>query len=238
MVNPDLNYCLNCNLCFVRSDSVFTVLTQEEIEELDAVKSFVIFEDGELIFKEGQRPFGIYIVLEGQVKISKYGFEGREYIVRFAKRGNIVGYRSFLGEECYSCSATAISETKLCFLPGDEILKLIKTNTKLGLQFMRLLANDLKSAEDKAISIAQKPVRERVAESILILKDVYGYEQNNTVINVSLKRDEIASIAGTSRETVVRLLSEYSDENILEVKGRKINILNLDKLSRIANKSF
>lgn len=206
--------------------------------ELENAKNYISYDDGELIFKEKQQPFGIYIIQEGQVKISKYGFEGREYIVRFAKKGNIIGYRSFLSNERYSCSATAISDTQVCFIAGDIILGLISNNAALGLLFMKHLANDLKHAEEKAISIAQKPARERVAESILTLKQIYGYEQEGSVINISLKRDEVASIAGTSRETVVRLLSEFCDEAILHLNGRKIQILDLAKLTNIANKSF
>ncbi len=237
MKHPDINNCSTCNLCFVRKDSVFSVLTQDEIDIVEAAKSIIVFNDNELIFKERQHSFGIYIIVEGKVKISKYGFEGKEYIVRFATRGNIIGYRSFLGGECYSCSATAISKTELCFLPGEVILKLIRKNPELGLQFMKYLAKDLRGAEDKAISIAQKHVRERVAEAILILKDIYGYEQDNT-INARLKRDEIASIAGTSRETVIRLLSEYNEEKILLIQGRKISILDLESLIQHSNRSF
>lgn len=225
-------------MCFARNDSVFSTLTTTELNELEENKSYISFGDGELIFKERQRPFGIYIVQDGKVKISKYGFEGREYIVRFAKKGNIIGYRSFFNDEHYSCSATAISETLLCFISGDVILDLIRRNPELALQFMKYLAQDLKYAEKKSISIAQKPVRERVAESIIILKDIYGFEQNNTIVDVSLKRDEIASIAGTSRETVTRLLSEFSDEKILLLEGRKIRILDMPRLQAIANKSF
>jgi len=238
MSNSKNHNCFDCNLCFVRNDSVFNVLTKDEVDEVEAVKNFLTFSSGELIFKENLRPFGIYIIQEGKVKISKHGIEGREYIVRFAKRGNIIGYRSFLSQSQYSCSATAISETQLCFIPGDVIFNLIRKNPDLGLQFMKHLAMDLKTAEEKAISTAHKPARERVAESILILKDMYGYEQEGTIIDVSLKRDEIASIAGTSRETVVRLLSEYSEEKILLVEGRKIRILNLNELVQNANKSY
>ena len=158
--------------------------------------------------------------------------------MRFAKKGNIIGYRSFFNGEPYSCSATAISKTLVCFIPGDVILDLMKRNYKLALQFVKHLAQDLKAAEEKSISIAHKPVRERVAESIIILKDIYGFEQNNTIVDISLKRDEIASISGTSRETVTRLLSEYNEEKILLVEGRKIRILDMPRLQAIAYRSF
>lgn len=230
--------CGICNLCFVRSDSVFKVLTKDEVLEVEAVKDFLNFRKGELIFKEKSRPFGIYVIHDGKVKISKHGYEGREYIVRFAKRGSIIGYRSFFSRGQYSCSATAISETKLCFIPGDIIFSIIRRNPEFGLQFMQYMALDLKAAEEKAIRIAQKPASERVAESILILKDIYGYERDGNVVDVSLTRDEIASIAGTTRETVTRLLSEYNEEKILLVKGRKIRIIDINRLIQDSKKSF
>lgn len=238
MSNTLVRHCIACNLCFARNDSVFSSLTAVELIELEEAKTYISYGDGELIFKERQRPFGIYIIQDGKVKISKHGFEGREYIVRFAKKGNIIGYRSFFSGEHYSCSATAISKTLLCFISGEVILDLIRRNTDLALQFTKYLARDLKHAEEKSISIAHKPVRERVAESIIILKDIYGYEQNETTIDVNLRRDEIASIAGTSRETVTRLLYEYNEERILSVEGKKIGILDLNKLTQIANSSF
>lgn len=238
MHSPHITTCTSCNLCFARNDSVFNTLTAQELQELEDAKTYVSFGDGELIFKERQRPFGIYIIQEGKVKISKHGYEGREYIVRFAKSGHIIGYRSFFYGEPYSCSATAISEALLCFVPGNIILDLIGRNSGLALQFMKHLAQDLKTAEEKAISIAHKPVRERVAESIITLKDVYGFEQDNNIIDVSLKRDEIAGIAGASRETVTRILSELNEEKIVLLEGRKIRILDPEKLQAIAFRSF
>lgn len=230
--------CYGCDMCFARNNSVFSILTANEINEIESTKNFLTFCSGELIFKEKHRPFGIYIIQDGKVKISKYGYEGKEYIVRFANKGSIMGYRAFFNQAVYSCSATAISDTNVCFIPGDTVNKLIKCNQELGFKFMKQLALDLKAAEEKAISVAHKPARERVAESLLILKDVYGYEEEGTAINISLKRDEIAGIAGTSRETTTRLLSEFADEKVLSIEGRKISILNLDKLKKISNKSF
>jgi CRP/FNR family transcriptional regulator, polysaccharide utilization system transcription regulator len=232
------NLCSECNVCNVRSDSVFSVLPEAEIEELQRVKKYITFASGELIFKERQQPNGIYIITDGKVKISKCGYEGREHIVRFATAGSILGYRSLLGGECYTCSASAISETHLCFIPGEIIFKLIRQNPELGIQFIKKLADDLKNAENASIRLAQKPVRERIAAAILTLKDVYGFEPDKETLNISLRRDEIAGIAGTSRETATRLLQEYCAEKIISLSGRKIKITNIGKLIKDANISF
>lgn len=230
--------CSDCNVCKVRHESVFNVLTSEEIEGGYLAQSHIKFENGELVFKENQHPSGIYVILEGKIKISKFGFEGKEHIVRFAKQGDIVGYRSLFSKEKYACSAIAITEAELCYIPGDVVFKLIKKSSELATQFMKLLSDDLKYAEDRCLRIAQTPVKERMAQSLVTLKDVYGLERDGATIDISMKRDEIASIAGTSRETATRILSEFADDNLISMNGRKIQILDQKALVKIANQSF
>lgn len=230
--------CTECHHCSIRQGSIFSALNSEEVSELQTEKNHLIFNHGELIFKEGQFPSGMYIVTKGKVKISKYGFEGREQIMRFAKEGDILGYRAMVSEEQYSCSALAVTETQLCFFSKKFINQAMRANPHLGSNFMKLLARDLKMAEEKSLQLAQKTVRERVAESILILKEVYGLEDDNSTLKINLKRDEIASIAGTVRETATRLLSEFCDDNIILMDGRKIKILDISRLERRANSSF
>jgi CRP/FNR family transcriptional regulator len=239
MMNKTKEYiCSECRKCVIRKDSVFSVFTGDDIDELQNAKNHLTFSAGELIFKEGHYPFGIYIIVAGKVKIIKNGFEGREQIVRFARGSDILGYRALISEEKYSCSAMAVTETQVCFLPKVFVSKHINANPKLGVQFMKLLAHDLKSAEEKTIRLAQKPVRERMAESILVLIDVYGYEEDKSTLNISLKRDEIASVAGTVRETATRLLSDFCEEGIIELKGRSIKVTDLNRLVQCANNSF
>ncbi len=238
MGSKKIVYCTECATCAVREHSVFKLLTEEQLAELQNTKSNLCFNYGELIFKEGQYPSGIYIISSGKVKVSKFGFEGREQIVRFAKEGDILGYRAMISEEKYSCSASVVSETRVCFLTREFINNCIRTNPDVATNFMKLLAYDLRCAEEKAIRMAQKQVRERVAESILILKEIYGFEEDNITININLKRDEIAGIAGTVRETATRLLAEFCDDNMILVNGRKIKILDLPKLVKSANSSF
>lgn len=238
MLYPNEISCVNCNFCNVKDDSIFSVLKQEELDELQNNRSHIIFDAGELIFKERQRPSGIYILLEGKVKISKYGFEGKEHIVRFSRKGDILGYRALLGDESYSCSAIAITETQLCFLPKETLNNILQKNTELAFAFLKWLANDLRIAEEKSIRIAQKPVRERIAESLLLLVDVYGYEQDKTTINISMKRDELAGISGTTRETTTRVLSDFSSEGYIDIEKRKIRVKDINGLQKIANQSF
>jgi len=180
-------------------------------------------------------PSGIYIIMRGKVKISKSGFEGREQIVRFAKESDLLGYRALLGSGRYTCSAHAISDVEMCFLPKDLIFGLIEKNNKLAFRFMKLLADDVRNAEQKIMHMAQKTVRERVAESILILKEMYGFDHDGITLNVNLKRDEFAGLAGTVRETATRLLSEFDSDKIISIDGKKIKILDIRRLEQSAN---
>lgn len=230
--------CQDCLHCSTRIHSLFSVLNSEEIAILQKQKTHVTLDCGETLFKEGQYPPGFYIITKGKLKYSKFGFEKREQIIRFAKEGDVVGYRSFIGEESYNCTAIAISEVCLCFLKHDLIQQLFKSNSDLPFQFMKVLANDLKTSETKILHLTQNTVRERIAESILLLAEFYGTEDDGITINVSLKRDELAGIAGTIRESAIRTLYEFNESNIIELTGKKIIILDAQKLQRIANASL
>jgi len=236
-IGPDTETspCRSCERCPTRENSLFQELTLPEVDQLEKVKSHLTFRYGELIYKEGQFPSGIYIVNQGKVKISKYGFEGREQIIQFSKTGDLLGHRSAFAQEKYTCSATAIAETHLCFIPQEFIVSVIKRNSELGFRIMKLLATELRQAEDKAVQIAQKTVRERVAEALLLLKDMYGFERDNATLNINLKREELAGLAGTVRETATRFLSELRDSEIISLSGKKIKILDLKRLVHSAN---
>jgi CRP/FNR family transcriptional regulator, polysaccharide utilization system transcription regulator len=235
MKNAHQSLCPDCDKCAARQVSVFNALTGDEVEKLQNTKCYLNFRTGQLIFKEGMFPSGIYIITNGKVKVTKNGFEGREQIMRFGRSGDILGYRALISKEKYTSSASTISDSNICFLSNDFIFSLIESNHQLGIRFMQLLAEDLRNTEMKAINLAQKNVRERIAEAILILKEVYGFEEDNATINVHLRRDEIAGLAGTVRETAIRYLSEFNDSGIIELSGKKIKIIDMRKLIHTAN---
>lgn len=232
MLSELQNECINCP---IRHVSVFSELRVEDVNLLRLKKACLTFSAGDLIFKEGQFPTGMFIVSTGKVKIFKTGTEGREQILRFAREGDIIGYRSLLGRDHYHCSAMAIGEVQICFMPMDLILLLIEKNFHLGMRFMRQLALDLKHAEERTLQIAQKHVRERIAEALLLLVETYGFEEDRITLSVRLSREEIAGIAGTVRETAIRLLSEFNAAGIIRLNGRKIVINDMNKLAGIAN---
>ncbi|MBU0505992.1 MAG: Crp/Fnr family transcriptional regulator [bacterium] len=228
-----------CDQCDGLSNSLFNHLSPEDLALLDENKTCQVYKKGQIIFHEGNKPMGIYCVQEGSVKIYKTGVDGREQIVRMAKKGDFLGYRTLLGSDVYTAAGAAIVDAVICFIDKQVFFDVVKRNEKMLWLFIELLATELKAAENYIADMAQKTVRERLAEVLLLLKNKYGFHTTErNVLNVTLTRDELASIVGTATETLIRHLSDFKDECVIEVKGRKIKILDLPKLIKIANISL
>ncbi|TXB67002.1 Crp/Fnr family transcriptional regulator [Vicingus serpentipes] len=225
---------IHCDTCGSRHKSVFCSLSASETVDVDSSKTCNTYSRGEVIFHEGNRINGIYCVSKGKIKLFQIGNEGKEQIIRFAKDGDIIGYRSLLSEEPLSASAAAIEDSSVCFIPKSQLLKLIANNPNFNFKMLKLLSHELGEAARIITELAQKPVRERLAETLLILKDTFDIDDNQ-VIQVKLSREEIANIVGTATESVIRLLSDFKKENLIEVEGRNIRIVNISALTRVAN---
>jgi CRP/FNR family transcriptional regulator len=223
-----------CHHCQARFKSVFCDLHGEELDALNLQKGCNTFKKGQEIFKEGFFPKGLFCINSGKIKISQLGNEGKEQIVRFAKEGDVIGYRALLSGEKYSGSAKALAESSVCFIPRDTFFTLIEKNTNLSMGMLKLISHDLKEAEHKITNLAQKPNRERLAEALLFLKETYGFENDGATINVILSREEISNLVGTATETTIRLLSEFKKDKLIDFVGKKIRFLNTKELIRTA----
>jgi len=167
--------------------------------------------------------------------LSKLGDDGKEQIVRFAKTSDILGYRSLLSDEPYHATATAMEDCHVCLLSKEKFLQLMEKDPKLSLSVVQLLSKDLRSAEQLLIDIAQKSVKERIAESLVLLKNTFGYQEDGETLSITLTRSEIADIAGTTTETTIRTLAQLSDSGLIELSGKKIRILDFHKLVNTAS---
>lgn len=204
------------------------------MEEIEAAKICSTVKKNDTIFREGSYASGVYCINAGKIKLSMLGDEGKEQIIRMAKPGDIIGYKALLSGDRYSASAVALEDCNVCFIPREIFLAILQKDAALSFEMMKILSNELKNAEGKITHLAQKPVRERVAETILFLKETYGIDKDNNV-NVTLSREEIANLVGTATETTIRLLSEFNKDQIIELSGKKIKILNYNKLVKTAN---
>lgn len=225
----------HCEHCQERLESVFGDLSPDERNSLNVRKGCSRYRKGQVIFHEGAFPHGLFCVNIGKVKIFQSGDDGKDQIIHFAKAGDILGYRSLLSGERYASSAAAISDCSICFVPKDVFMMLLDKNAGLSRRLLILLSHDLKEAQQKITHIAQKSVRERIAEALLCLKETYGYEKDGTTINVVLTREDIANVAGTTAESAIRQLSEFRHKKIIGLRGKKISFLNLPLLVKTAH---
>lgn len=224
-----------CHFCNVRSRSVFNVLDQDQASAMNTHKSCAVFKKGQYIFNENGLPSGLFCVNNGKIKLSTIGFDGKEQILRLANSGDVLGYRALLSNERYHCSAIAIEDSSICVIEKQYFYDTVSENKKLMFEILRKISQDLKVAEEHIVSLSQKNVRERMAEALLFLKATYGFEEDQKTLNVTLSREEIADYVGTSTESAIRLLSEFNHDKIVELKGKKIKLLDVTKLIKTAN---
>jgi len=227
----DIPACTECG----NKESIFCCLSYNEKEVLSTNKSGNYFKKGQVIFYENNYPHGFYCIHKGKVKISKIGNEGKEQVVRFATTGELLGYRSVFSGEAYQATATAMEDSYVCHISSDSFYKVLKMDNKLSLDVIKLLSSDLKSSEQKVINISQKSVKERIAETLLLMKNKFGCEDDGKTLAATLTRTEIGDIAGTTTETTIRTLSILKKEGVLNLEGKKIIINDLNQLIRVAN---
>lgn len=220
--------------CELSGFQLFKKLTEQEFAQLNYDKTCSLYKKGSIIYREGSRLTGFYCVTRGIVKIFKTGIDGKEQIIRFAKRGEIIAYRSLLSEESACTTAKVIEEAVLCHIPYQTLQFLIQANWQFSHHMLQIVCKELREANDFITDIAQKTVRERLAEVLLLLKDSFNLDNTNT-LQISLTREELANIVGTATESVIRLLSEFKQDKLIELQGRKIKLLDVKALSRVAN---
>jgi CRP/FNR family transcriptional regulator, polysaccharide utilization system transcription regulator len=223
-----------CDKCSLESGSLFKHLTSDELQILNYEKDFRQYRRGDILYQEGNRISGFFCVNSGVIKVFKTGFDGKEQIIRFAKKGDIIAYRSVLSNELACTSAKVIEDCQVCFIPSEILIQFIKSNPAYSLELLRLACHELGEANSFITDIAQKTVRERLAEILLLLVNDFGLDEEQ-FLKVSLTREELANIVGTATESVIRLLSEFKSDKLVELNGRKIRILNRRGLEKISN---
>lgn len=198
------------------------------------------YKKGQPIFFQGNPPFGLYCIAKGKIKVSKVGNDGKESIVRIAGPGDVLGHRSLFSKENYTTTATVIEDAAICFLDKNYIYSALKNDPTIALNLIEKLSKDMGAAEARNASMSQKSARERLAELFLTFMKNYGQAESDgrVRLDIKLNRDEIASIVGTAHETIIRLISEFKDEGILEQEGKIIYILDEDKLLEFANLDY
>lgn len=209
-----LDRCFLCQHCLPQWKSLIAVK-----------KTTLVFKKGRKLFEEGEPVKGIYFIYEGSVKVSKNWGPQKELLLRFARVGDVVGHRGFGGDLQYPISATALEDCKVCFIDNDFLEASLHANAALTYQLMQLFAKELQKAEKRMRDLVHRDVKERVVLALFELMDSFGLDEEG-FIALSITRQDIASYAGTSYETVFKFFTEWSSQNILRTSGKSIKLNN------------
>ncbi|KAF0236598.1 MAG: FNR family transcriptional regulator [Prolixibacteraceae bacterium] len=214
--------------------SIFYLLTSEEKEELQHQASLSNYRRNEFIFKEGDKPNGLIVLVDGKVKIFKEGLGGREQIIRMAKPLGLIGYRALLSNENHIASALTLEESVICTISIDFIMNKALKNNDFAFKIIQKLASELAFSNGRMITLTQKHIRGRLAESLMLLKDKYGVENDGTTLRVYLSREDIANLSNMTTSNAIRTLSTFASERMIAIDGRKIKILDAIRLDRVS----
>jgi CRP-like cAMP-binding protein len=218
-----------------KSKSILQDLPAADMEHLTSHKSEQFYAKGEIIFREGALPSGIFYIVEGKVKKYKLDQDGREQIIYVANSGELIGYHALLAEDRYPDSAATLEKSRVAFIPKEDFLEVLEKSETLSRRLLKTLSHEFAVLANSLSLFSHKTVRERLAVQLIVLME--KYKQNFTPgmpVEINLSRDDLASIVGTVRENVVRVLSELKEKNIISTRGRKIIVHDVEKLIAIA----
>jgi CRP-like cAMP-binding protein len=223
-----------CEQCIVRELSSLKALNKDELIKLAECKTSYTIKKGEPIFEEGESVNGIYCVTVGVCKLSKLSPNGKDQIVRLVKSGELLGQRSMISDEPANLSAVALEDMEVCFIPKSEVLNMFDTNNLFSMNMMKTICGDLKETNEHMVSISQKTVKERLAETLIYLDETFGKNEDGS-LRIQLSREELAGMIGTATESCIRLLSDFNKIGLIKLIGKKIIIKDMNKLRRIAD---
>lgn len=219
-----------------KSKSILTDLPEEDFAMLTAHQSEQVYDKGEIIFREGSYPSGIFYIKNGKAKKYKVVKDGGEQIIYVANTGELIGYHAVLSDNRYPDSAAALEESTISFIPREDFLATLEKSDVLGKRLLKTLSHEFAVLANSLTLFTQHPVRERLALQLVVLREKYKVNfQPGEPVEINMSRDDLASLVGTARENVVRILTEFKEDGILETKGRKIIVKDVRKLITLAN---
>ncbi|MDY3548103.1 Crp/Fnr family transcriptional regulator [Riemerella anatipestifer] len=209
-------------------------LKPEDFEKYASSKEILKYDKGDVLFDDGELPKGVYFIEKGTAKLSKSGVYGKDHILRIVKEGDILGYRSLFCNENFQARAEAMTELETTFVPSDIFMQLLEADSRLSFAMMQKIAFELGESSNTITFLAQKTVRERLAEILLLLELKLGTDPEG-FIKICLTREEVANLIGTATESAIRLISEFKNDELIEVEGRSIKIKDHDKLKKVGH---
>lgn len=227
----DNNTCMNC---IKRCDSLLNELSYEELKILNHKRYTVSYKANEIICKEGTKSLGLICLNKGKVKITRSGTIGAEQILELKKTVDFVGFRALMNDNKHLSSAVAIDDVSVCIIDKQDFFKVIADNEQLAFKIIRLLIQQLNNMDIRLFELTQKHIRARMADALLMIHEIYGANVDSGILNVSLKRTDLAGLANMTTANAIRLLSSFVRENLIEVHRRDIKIIDIKGLKDLS----
>ena len=221
-------------LCLEGSSSIFKGLNKKDKETLVTQHRLTIAKKGQFLFKEGDKPHGLICLASGKAKVFKDGVGGRGQILKMVRQQGFIGYKSLFSDHPWAFSAIAIEDSAICIFDKTSLIRILKKNPDLSLKFMKLIAEELWISNNRTVSLTQKHIRGRLAESLLILRDTYGFEADGRTIRIAMSREDIANLSNMTTSNAIRTLSNLASDGIIEIAGRRISIIDGNQLEHIS----
>ena len=213
---------------------IWSILNGDEKRRI--IDNFQIhnFKKNQVIYAEKEEPEFIWCLIKGKVKKYKDGIGGRQQIIRLIRPVQYFGYRAYFANEPYVSSAAALEASTLGTLPMSLVDEIMENNNKLTRFFIHELSRNLGGSDTKIVNLTQKHIRGRLAEALMLLKDNYGYEDDNSTLKIYLAREDLANMSNMTTSNAIRTLSSFVTEKIIIVDGRRIKIINEPMLKKIS----
>ncbi|MDE6715592.1 MAG: Crp/Fnr family transcriptional regulator [Muribaculaceae bacterium] len=213
---------------------IWSILTQKEKKIITDNFEVYNFKKNQIIYHEGEEPEYLWVLLKGKVKLYKDGAGGRQQILRLYRPIQYFGYRAFFASERYLSTAAAFELSTLGCIRMDVVSSLIDGNMKLAWFFIKELSRNLGGSDTKIVNLTQKHIRGRLAEALMMLVESYGYEEDGETMKIYMSRDDIASLSNMTTSNAIRTLSNFVNERLITVDGRRIKIINEAQLIKIS----
>lgn len=213
---------------------IWSILNRDEKRLI--VDNFHIqtYKKNQLIYAEGDEPEYLWCLLKGKVKKFKSGVGGRVQILRLIRPVQYFGYRAYFADEQYVSSAAAFEPSTLGTLPLSLVREMINNNIDLAWYFIRELSHNLGGSDTRIVNLTQKHIRGRLAEALIVLRDNYGYEDDDLTLKIYMAREDLANLSNMTTANAIRTLSTFVNEKLIAVDGRRIKILNELQLRKIS----
>ncbi|HEU4470648.1 MAG TPA: response regulator [Flavisolibacter sp.] len=201
------------------------------VKELTGQYHVEHYDKKQVLYQEGRRPRYLYHILKGKVKAFRSHEDGKEYITNLYSEGDFIGYTALIGETNYDDSASILEEAEIMQIPKDEFLQMVYSDISIAAKFIHIITKNVKENEDRMLSLAYSSLRKRIARALVDIMAKFNLREQSSPIEIS--REEIAQYVGTATESLIRTLSDFKAEKLIDIKSGKVTVNNVEKLRNL-----